>query len=278
MMKVDSKSGFSAFQKFMLSWKRRVHHRTVSEINISDGEQTMGFRCRSAIEENSVASLLTKEAGTIRWLKGSLSPGDIFLDVGANIGIYSIYAAHLVGDRGRVYAVEPHTVNFAALLQNIQLNGLLNVCIPMSSALSDEPAYLPFYYASLTPGSSMSQLGQSMRGDETDLSRRVVETKSATSLDLLVHDQVIEAPTHIKIDVDGTEAMVVRGMGRLLSSADGPRTVQVEVQPDTNAAVVELMDECGYSISERHYTAHGQEQLDAWATPNEITRNVVFVK
>ena len=61
--------------------------------------------------------MFVKESGTCEWIKNDIGPGDVFFDIGANIGIYSILAANRVGKTGKVYAFEPHSGNFTRLLR-----------------------------------------------------------------------------------------------------------------------------------------------------------------
>ena len=70
-----------------------------------------------------------------------MRPGDVFVDVGANIGLYTLIAAHIVGASGRVYAFEPGSETYRRLLSNVQLNQMTNVsCHEL--ALSDSTARL----------------------------------------------------------------------------------------------------------------------------------------
>ena len=65
----------------------------------------------------------TKEPDTLAWIDGFLKPGDVFYDVGANIGQYALYAAKRLGGQCRVLAFEPEALNYAKLNTNIVLNG-----------------------------------------------------------------------------------------------------------------------------------------------------------
>ena len=79
-------------------------------------------------------TLATKEPSTIGWLD-SLQPDAPLLDVGANVGMYSIYAA--VVRRSRVFAFEPESQNYALLCRNIVLNEASGRIVAWSAALSD---------------------------------------------------------------------------------------------------------------------------------------------
>lgn len=253
-MRVDADTGLTAIQRSILAWKRRLRSRTTVDLSVPLDEGDLLFRCRSAIEENRAANLLNKEPGTIRWLRESLSPGDVFVDVGANVGIYSLLAARLIGSGGKVYAFEPHAANFESLMFNIENNSVQDCCTPLSCALSNVSGFQPFYYASLTPGSSMSQLDNKTDPAVSEVSSGLAEMKYAVALDDLIDQGVMKRPTHIKIDVDGVESKVVQGMSRLLTNDPRPVSVQIEVQPDTQASVLGQMEAYDYSVSHRHHT------------------------
>ena len=77
------------------------------------------FDCDSPVETWRVTTLFTKEPGTIAWLDKEVKEGDVLFDIGANIGLYSVYAA---SKGAKVYAFEPHIINAAKLLLNTSLN------------------------------------------------------------------------------------------------------------------------------------------------------------
>ena len=80
-------------------------------INVETPHGNLRFVATSDIEQWRATSLLHKEAGTVAWISRSVGPGDVFYDVGANIGIYSLLAALCAGPAGRVFAFEPHLLN-----------------------------------------------------------------------------------------------------------------------------------------------------------------------
>ena len=76
-----------------------------------------------------------KEPWTVAWLERTLRAGDVFYDVGANVGAYSLVAAAL-GRAERVVAVEPGYASYAALCDNIVLNGRQDVVVPLPAVLA----------------------------------------------------------------------------------------------------------------------------------------------
>jgi FkbM family methyltransferase len=239
-------------------------------------EDGLNFVVEDGAELWRVKTLLTKEEGTIRWLRSSLRAGDVFLDVGANIGVYTLYAARLVGPTGAVYAVEPHVVNARSLLRNITQNSHLEATIGvLTCAVAGEQCWAEFNYASLRPGSSGSQLGHRRGEDGREFPPAAVELKRAVPVSMLVSEGVLPAPRVIKIDVDGNEAEILRGMLGLIADQP-PRSIQVEVHPTTLGEIDALMDKCGWALVERHHTANGKAAIEAGAEPLTVPHNAVY--
>jgi|GEM_PF-1234501 len=234
------------------------------------------FALSSEIEEWRATSLLSKEAGTVAWIGRSVHAGDIFYDIGANIGIYSLMAAQRVGETGKVYSFEPHLLNCASLLRNIASNNFVNRITPLCVALHADEQLLPFNYYSLVPGASMSQLNRLEDGDNRPFDAAAVELKQATSIDRLIASGHLQPPTYVKIDVDGNEPLILSGMKNLLASAQAPREVQVEVNAGCVALIEEIMRDSAYDRIERHDTAAGLEQLRRGTPPEAVAHNLIY--
>src|SRR6187455_11828 len=88
---------------------------------IREGDIDVAYSIPTQFTKWRVDSLFTKEPDTIEWI-GSFQPGEVLVDIGANVGMYSIWAAKTRGVR--VYAFEPESQNYALLYKNIVLNNL----------------------------------------------------------------------------------------------------------------------------------------------------------
>jgi FkbM family methyltransferase len=147
------------------------------------------------------------EPPTARLIAALLRPGDFFVDVGANIGYFTLLAARCVGPAGRVIAFEPSPRTREELAGNIALNAASNVLIG-AEALSDCEGEATFYEGP-EDHCGISSL-RSIR-DAT----RLVRVRTARLDDLLTPGRRVGL---VKIDVEGAEARVVEGMiGRLES-------------------------------------------------------------
>jgi FkbM family methyltransferase len=164
----------------------------------------------------------------------SLKEDDVFVDVGAHIGLYSIYAGHLL-KQGKVIAIEPNPETFNFLRKNIELNSLRNV-LALNIAAWKEDGELPLYIAD---SSALHSLKPSIG------SKRVYIVK-ARKLESVLSELGIYRVSFIKIDVVGAEVEVLEGLRSVLK-LHKPRLVIDEV---TNINVVRhFLEDLGYSIS-----------------------------
>lgn len=243
------------------------------------GNYEITFLCRSDLEQMRARTLATKEMGTIDWILSDLKRGQVFYDIGANIGVYSLLAGRHLDGTGLVCAFEPHAVNVSGLLANAKANQLEERLKVFSCALNDCEGFFEFEYSSLNPGAAFNSLIA-----ETDAipqaskkhNSTIKEMKAAFSVDNLIARGVIPPPHHIKIDVDGIELRIVHGMQALLRGTQSPLSIQVEIDPATAQEVHCLMRSHGYTETFRHDTMAGKKSIEDGASPDTIAHNVIF--
>lgn len=154
------------------------------------------------------------EEGTLDVLKRVLEPGDVFIDVGGNIGLMTLAASQRVGERGSVYAFEPNPAVLPSLKRNVDLNQAGNVRI-VERALGSAPGTAMIYpYAEVSIGSA----SLIPPGDESAEGTEIQVIK----LDDFAAEEGIEHVKLIKADVEGWELEVFRGATELLSRQDAP--------------------------------------------------------
>lgn len=230
------------------------------------------FEMETPTEAWRIGSLLTKEAGTIAWLD-EIQPGEIVYDIGANIGLYTVLAAKKSG--AKVYAFEPHAVNAGKLLRNVQLNGVQKQVRLITDALHEDECYAMFCYQHLDAGSPGSQFGHTKLERGGHFAPEAVEVKHGTSIDRLIKHGVIVPPTHIKLDVDGNEIAVIKGMRRLLMDT-GVQSVQVEIHPSSRNEIDGLLAMADFDPGEPHYTELGKEAMVQGAPTEKIFYNLIY--
>ena len=161
------------------------------------------------------------EPHNTRLLRTVLRPGDTFVDVGANIGYFSLLAAQLVGPKGAVYAFEPFAQNFADLEKNVERNGYLNVkCFGLGCSDTSEPTFISQIDQRLFPNRTATMVVGPGAPDH------VTEKVDNVRLDNFLLGQNVSAIRCMKIDTDGWDHKVLLGAKRLLElGAAGRRRV-----------------------------------------------------
>ena len=144
------------------------------------------------------------EPSTTAWVRGRLSPGDTFVDVGANIGYYTLLGANAVGPQGHVVAIEAYPAIFARLEETVALNELRNVRL-CNVAATDEARELPIYF-----GGEDNSGSSSIVDKPTDDARSIV-VRGLPLQAILTRDERRRVRL-IKIDVEGAEREVIAGL------------------------------------------------------------------
>lgn len=188
-----------------------------------------------------------------RWF---LRPGMVVLDLGANIGQYTLLAAKRVGDQGRVYAFEPATAEYRKLAANVARNRFRNVVIE-KRAVGAEPGTALLHTCADGYGLYHS-LGSPIRGG-----RGASEEVPVTTLDVFAAERELERVDLVKMDIEGAELAALRGGRDLFSRTDAPVIVCEFSEPaargmgHSTRELRALLEEYGYRLY-RWETASGR--------------------
>ncbi len=254
-----------------------LRRRSLVAVKLAEHGFATRYLCENALDAMRPLSLWVKEEGTMQWIASDVNAGEVFMDIGANIGIYTLAAAHRVGPQGAVYAFEPHKTNGMSLMRNIQANGFDDRVKFLSCALSDRSGMVDFNYRSLDAASTASQLGHTLiPGTTQTFTPSARELVFSTSVDELLAAGTIRPPNCIKIDVDGNEIRILEGMRNLLKGSARPKAVQVELNVGEQVQIEALMRDCGYHLVQRHFTHAGKQQQAAGQPLSEIAHNAIF--
>ena len=270
-MRSDGRTAPSLPRKALNRARLELRKALVQHVEVTEEQFRHSFRCEDPYEILRAATLLDKEAGTIRWIRSEVRPGDVFYDVGASTGVYTLVAARRVGRDGAVYAFEPHLANALSLLHNIRENGLNGAVKVLSCALSDRETYFDFEYLSARPAAY-----DMPESEKAKLKPLFSELKYATTIDRLVDQGAARHPSLVKVDVDGAELEVIRGMRELLLGQHRPRSVQVEVNRHSKDAVNAFMEEHGFTFAERHHSSVGLARIAEGGDPDAIIHNAIY--
>jgi FkbM family methyltransferase len=185
-------------------------------------------------------------------------PGDIVIDVGAHIGLYTLIAAKRVGSSGKVIAIEPDPDNCNLLKRNVELNRLTNVIILERAAFSSD-SKLKLYLPGKERG--FTKLSTTMANRATTENFLEID---ASTIDHLMLMQGITQVNWIKIDVEGAELEVLKGATATLSAGKNIALL-IEVHNvnniDLHSAVVKFLKPYEFHIEFERKYANGESHM-----------------
>jgi FkbM family methyltransferase len=161
------------------------------------------------------------------FLRARLRPGDIFIDVGANIGYFTLLGAKLVGSQGQVVAVEASTSIVEHLKTNIKRNHFEDRIRVVHAAASDREGTVGLY---------AGHEGNIGSASIVRLEGKLSEQVRAAPLEKLLTGREIEFVRVIKIDVEGAESLVFDGMKPFLSRLRPDAEIVMEITPELGGA------------------------------------------
>lgn len=201
-----------------IEFRTKLEHQGVKMVFATPNLHTQG----------RVQSIFQKEPCTLEWIAG-FEPDDVLLDCGANVGMYTIWAAATRGSQ--VFAFEPESKNYALLNRNIELNRVVDRVRAYCLGLSDERGLSELHMADLRAGGSCHSLGEALDYKHDPLDVKFVQGSVADTIDHLVSSGEMPVPNHIKIDVDGFEPKVIGGARETLRDPS-VRSLLIEINPN----------------------------------------------
>lgn len=192
----------------------------------------------------------TKEPGTLEWIDG-LRAGSVLWDIGANVGLYSCYAAKRRGCK--VFAFEPSVFNLELLARNVFLNELVKKVTIIPLPLSDSLSGSTFNMTTTVWGGALSTFAQVYGCDGNPL-RKVFEFRTiGVSMADAVEFLKVPRPHYIKMDVDGIEHLILKGGKSVLVNAEG---ILIEVNDKFAAQAKDAtryLNEAGFILKEKRH-------------------------
>jgi FkbM family methyltransferase len=194
----------------------------------------------------------SKEPETLRWID-QMPSGSKLWDVGANIGLYSLYAAK--HRQCQVWAFEPSVFNLEVLARNVALNSLsAQVCI-VPLALSDKAGSSNLRLSSTEWGGALSTFDKDFGWDGNPIQEIFAFQTLGLSMDDAVGRLELPAPDYLKIDVDGIEHLILAGGEQMLADVTG---VLVEINTDfkiQESQIMELLGTSGFVLEEQEHSS-----------------------
>lgn len=191
-----------------------------------------------------------KEPETINWID-NFKADETFLDIGANIGIYSLYAASRAIS---TISVEPDSSNYGLLNLNISLNELGSFITPYSIAIHGSSGFSYFNVSSQDWGGALNAFDNTIDAWGQKFTPVHRQGVYGMTLDHFCNELKFY-PTHVKIDVDGNESLILDGSPQLLES---PSLKSLLVELDTNnnsyTSTLQMLESRGFKLSEKTHS------------------------
>jgi FkbM family methyltransferase len=228
------------------------HYKKIKEFNFFVPNKLIKFR---------VNTFYSKEPETLEWID-SFEKESCFWDIGANIGLYSVYCG--VKKNAEIFSFEPSTSNLRTLSRNISINNLQNNVTIVPFPLINESG---FKTAKMSESIFVEGGAENNFKTNFDWQGNLFKSSNSykifgTSIDYLTSNQIIRIPDYIKIDVDGVEHLILQGG---LSTLKSPKIKSILIElnesfEDQFNECKKIMKDCGFSFLKKVSTGVTSEE------------------
>lgn len=219
-------------------------------VSLENGD-TLTFHCPNDLTRWRVQTFFEKEPETLEWID-DFEKNDVFWDIGANMGLYTVYAA----SRGsRVLAFEPSAANFYVLNMSILKSDLSDIATAYCLAFTDQEGLSKLMMQNYDFGGALSSFDSLAGYDGKNFIPSVKQGMIGYSIDSYISLFNPPFPNHIKIDVDGIEDKIINGAANTLEDSR-LKTLSIELneeRSDYTDPIIKQIIHCGFSLqSKRH--------------------------
>ena len=196
-------------------------------------------------------TFFTKEPETLIWMD-SFEENAIFYDIGANVGLYSIYAA--IKKDVQVFCFEPSFFNLEFLARNIFINQLTDRISIFPVALNDKVSISNFQLTSTEWGGALSTFEKGFDDSGNKIQSKFIYNTIGFDLDHLVEVTKIPFPDYVKIDVDGLEHFIIGGAQNIIQKA---KSVLIEINDnfeEQRSTSEKFMTDLGFKLVQKVHT------------------------
>jgi len=241
---------FLTKKNFLVKLKELIENNSYKKIIIN--QKTIYFFTPNKITDWRVSTFFTKEPETLKYID-NFKKKIIFWDIGANIGLYSIYNA-LKNKESVTISFEASLQNLRVLSRNISINNLKDRIHIMPIALSNKNKFQLMKENSFEEGSALNSFGKNCNFEGKRFKFKNNYSTYGTSLNSLVESNILKIPNYIKIDVDGIEHLILSGFDKYLSNKK-IESVLIEVNENFSfqfKEIVSLMKFFKFKLQAKH--------------------------
>ncbi len=236
-------------------------------LDVFHGDLKLKFVVPNQVCEFRALTFSTKEPETLEWID-SIPDGSILWDIGANVGLYTCYAAKK--RNCTVYAFEPSVFNLELLARNLYINNLSESVTIIPIPLSDSLQISTLNMTSIEWGGALSSFGQ-LYGDNGMPMNKIFEFKTiGITMEDAINNLGIPYPEYVKMDVDGIEHLIIKGGVDVLRKVKG---LLIEVNEDFKKQaedVREILEFTGLVLKEKRHSEMFEGSLRFGHSYNQI--------
>ena len=219
--------------------------------NIKHNGLELSFYTPNRLNFYRVDTFSSKEPETLKWID-CFKEKSVFWDIGANIGLYSCYAAKKTDCQ--VYAFEPSVFNLELLAKNIYLNSLSEKIVIIPLPLFDNLATKSFHMSTRERGGAFSNFGASTDHEGKQMTSVFKYKTVGMSIDQTINNLNLKMPNYIKMDVDGIEHLIIKGANSAMKNVE---SILIEVNDDyikQSKEINEHLNSLGFKLKEKKHS------------------------
>lgn len=246
---IDSRNSNASWQQILQKSIDRYKSKNI--IISKNPKKSIKFYTPSLIASFRAKTIFTKEPKTIDWLNKNGSKYNCLFDIGANLGLYSIYYAKKFD--AKVFSFEPSFKNLELLARNIRLNSLQEHITVISNPLTDKFLVSKYFQGDFKAGAAEASFDNKKYIHEHETKNKHINLNKekifyntlGISIDNLLDKNLIDIPQLIKIDVDGNEIEILNGCTNLLKK-NKKISILIETRQITEKKVEQKLTNHGF--------------------------------
>ena len=226
-----------------------------------------------------IRTMFDKEPDTIEWIKKFKVENNrkvIFWDIGANIGLYSIYNS-LKNKNSISFAFEPSSSNLRVLTRNISINNLESKIKVLPFALTNyDNVFQTMNEGQFTEGGALNTFGKEYNFEGKKFRSSMKYNIYGTSINYLVKNSILNIPDYIKIDVDGIEHLIIKGGDKILHNKK-IKSISIEINENFKEQykkIISLMYKFNFKLLHKKHN----EQMFSKKNKFNKVYNYLFIK
>ena len=262
-------------RSFLIYFNDFIQDRAYKSINILDKE--IKFFVPNQLINGRVDTFFTKEPETLEWIDNFEKKENlIFWDIGANIGLYSIYNS-LKNPKSTTIAFEPSSSNLRVLTRNISINNLeKNIKVVSIPLTNKKNTFQEMKEGQFIEGGAMNSFGEKFGFEGEEFRATMKYNLLGTTMNYFIENSILKIPDYIKIDVDGIEHLILEGGDKFLTDQK-VKSLSIEINENFKEQyekVLNLMEKNKFKILHKKFNKDFQLEGSKF----NKTFNYVFIK